>query len=249
MSGAYAPDAARRAASRVRSSRSDPDRVRLEGIHAVKHAVRFGADIEVLVTTDPDAVAALLDDLAPDVTDVVLARTTVLDATTWASLVPRALPSPLLGVAARPNRSVDDVLAGDGPVIVLEGPRHLGNLGAAIRGAAAAGAGGLLVLGDADPWHPTAVRGSAGLGFALPVAATDALPPTDRPILALDADGEPLQPGTLPAEGVLLVGTERGGLTATARARATRCLAIEMRPGVSSLNLATAVTVALYLGR
>lgn len=249
MGGAYAPDAARRAASRVRSAQADPDRVRLEGVHAVKHAVRFGADIEVLVTADPDAVASLLEDLAPDVADAVLSRTTVLDAATWASLVPRALPSPLLGVAARPHRSADDVLAGDGPVVVLEGPRHLGNLGAAIRGAAAAGAGGLLVLGAADPWHPTAVRGSAGLGFALPVAAADVLPATERPILALDADGEPLRPGSLPADAVLLVGTERGGLTPTARARATHNVAIGMRPGVSSLNLATAVTVALYLGR
>jgi TrmH family RNA methyltransferase len=47
-------------------------------------------------------------------------------------------------------------------------------------------------------------------------------------------------------DAVLLVGTERGGLSARLRQRATSTVGIPMRPGVSSLNLATAVTVLLY---
>ncbi|MFP4150129.1 MAG: TrmH family RNA methyltransferase, partial [Nitriliruptoraceae bacterium] len=72
------------------------------------------------------------------------------------------------------------------------------------------------------------------------------LPPTDRPVAALDPSGAPLGRARLAADAVVLVGTERGGLDATLLARADQRLAIPMRAGVSSLNLATAVAVALY---
>lgn len=229
----------------VRASRHDPQRVRLEGVHALKHAVRFGAAVEVVVGPDPAALLALLRRLAPDVTLPVPVR--AVDPGTWGALTGgRELPSPALAVARRPAVTAADVLAAPGRVVVLEDPRHLGNLGAVVRVAAAADAGGVLVVGAADPWHPTAVRGGAGLQFALPVARTDALPAVPRPLVALTADGVPLVPGALPADAVLLVGTERDGLSAALRARATQALAIPMRPGVASLNLATAVAVALY---
>jgi TrmH family RNA methyltransferase len=48
---------------------------------------------------------------------------------------------------------------------------------------------------------------------------------------------------------VLVVGSERGGVGHELRARADHVLALPMRPGVSSLNLATAVAAALYRRR
>jgi RNA methyltransferase, TrmH family len=228
----------------IRRARRDPDRVLLEGLHALKHAVRFGADIEVVATPDPAGLARLLDDLAPDVAPAVDA--VALDAAAWREAVGRDLPSPAVAVARRPAVRPDDVLAAPGTVVVLEEPRHLGNLGAVVRVAAAASAGGVLVVGDADPWHPTAVRGGAGLQFALPIARCASLPATTRPVVALDAGGEDLTATRLPPDAVLLVGTERGGLGPQLRGRAGTTLAIPMRAGVSSLNLATAVAVALY---
>ena len=47
----------------------------------------------------------------------------------------------------------------------------MGNMGACVRVAAAADAAGVLTTGGNDPWHPDALRGAAGLHFALPVAA------------------------------------------------------------------------------
>lgn len=229
----------------LRSALSDPGAVRLEGVHALKHAVRFGAQVTLAVTPDRSAAAALLAELAPD---VELPATTVeVERTVWRQLVGRDLPSPLLAVAARPTVTVDDVLAAAGTVLVLEEPRHLGNVGAAIRVAAAADAGGVLLLGDVDPWHPTAVRAAAGLQFALPVARGSTLPTTSRPVIALHPDGPPLT-GALPRDAVLLVGTERAGLSDELRARAGASVRLPMRAGVSSLNLATAVAAALYAG-
>lgn len=223
---------------------ADPTTVRLEGVHALKHAVRFGAGIEVVVSPDPGELTRLLAELAPDV--VLPVPVHPVDAGTWRALTGRGLPSPALALATRPAPTPADVLAAPGRVVVLEQPRHLGNLGAVVRVAAAAGAGGVLVVGDADPWHPTAVRAGAGLQLALTVARGDRLPPTDRPVVALDADGDGTAAGALPADAVLLAGTERGGLSPALRRRAGTTLALPMRPGVSSLNLATAVAVALY---
>lgn len=229
--------------SRVRSARRSSGQVLLEGIHAFKHASRFGADIEVVITPDRRRFSELLADLAPDV--AVPDDLIEVDPHTWERLTNgRELPSPSLAVAARPTTSALEVLTADGRVVVLESPRHLGNLGAVIRVSAAANAAGVLVIGDADPWHPTAVRGAAGLQFAVKVARADELPPTSRPILAVDADGDPDL--SVPDDAVLLLGTERGGLSQTLRARAQGQVAIAMREGVSSLNLATAAAVILF---
>lgn len=226
-------------------------RVLLEGVHALKHAVRFGADIEVVATPDREELGRLLRELAPDV--ALPATTVALDLPSWTGLTPRPLPSPVLAVAHRGSRrDAEEVLASSGRVVVLEQPRHLGNLGAVVRVAAAAGAGGVLVVGDADPWHPTAVRGAAGLQFALPVARADELPRTDRRLVALDDEGAPLAVRgvddgvALTDDDVLLVGTERGGLSDALLERADLRVAIPMREGVASLNLATAVAIALY---
>jgi RNA methyltransferase, TrmH family len=66
----------------------------------------------------------------------------------------------------------------------------------------------------------------------------------DRPLIALDPDGDPL--GPVDPRAVLAFGTERDGLSDELLARADRRLALPMRPGVSSLNLATAVAAVLY---
>ena len=136
------------------------------------------------------------------------------------------------------------------PVVLLEAPAHLGNLGAVVRVAAAAGAAAVLTTGPHDPWHPAALRGSAGLHFALPVTRIDELPARhDRPLIALHPDGEPLRSGVLPDRAILAFGSERRGLSAEMLATADLQIAIPMRQGVSSLNLASAVAVILYTWR
>jgi len=249
MDAGYARPSEEEVADRVTAARSDGTRVRLEGAHTLKHALRFGADIEVVATDDRAGLLTLLAALAPDVVEDVAARVVQLSPAHWQRLVPRPLPSPCLAVAVRPRVTVEDVLQASGRILVLDRPRHLGNLGAAIRVAAAADAGGVLTLGSADPWHPTAVRAAAGLQFALPTTRAEVLPVTDRPVIALDPGGTPLHASPLPTDALLLVGTERGGLTDALLARADERRAITMRDGVSSLNLATAVAVALYADR
>ena len=236
--------------SRFAAARSDPGLVVLEGLHALKHALRFGARIEIACAPDPAAVLRLAQGLAPDLCQQLAALVQETAPETFAALAPVPPPTGVIAIAARPEVDPAPILAMPlgPPVVLLENPSHLGNLGAVVRTAAAADAGAVLVTG-CDPWHPAALRGSAGLHFALPVARIEALPETPRPLLAIDPHGEPLT-ADLPVDGsILAFGSERRGLSDAILVRAQRRIAIPMKAGVSSLNLAAAVAVVLYAWR
>ncbi|WP_354699320.1 23S rRNA (adenosine(1067)-2'-O)-methyltransferase [Paraconexibacter sp. AEG42_29] len=230
----------------VTAARRDPELVVLEGFHALKHAVRFGGDVLGVWTADGPALEALRERLAPD---LALPPVTLVEHEELTRVVPRAQVLALARRPVQPDARALLALPGPEPVILLEAPRHLGNLGACVRVAAAAGAAGVISTGDQDPWHADALRGGAGLHFALPVRRVRELPPTDRALIALDPEGDVLgATGTpaIPPRAVLAFGTERDGLSDALLARADARLALPMRPGVSSLNLATSVAAVLY---
>ncbi|WP_329012896.1 TrmH family RNA methyltransferase [Streptomyces sp. NBC_01601] len=226
------------------------DAVLLDGFHALKHALRFGAEVPVAVTTDREATLALAGELAGDVRDTLDALLTEVPQAVYASLVPRPHPTGVAALAVRPSREANlKALARmprTAPVVVLDEPRNLGNAGAVIRLAAGFGATGVVTTGTLDPWHPTVVRGGAGLHFATAVErlGVDELPA--GPLFALDPHGEDIRRTELPDDAVLAFGSERSGLSAPVRARADRLLALPMRPQVSSYNLATSVAMTLY---
>jgi RNA methyltransferase, TrmH family len=236
---------------RFRGARRDPQLTVLEGFHALKHALRFGAEVEVAVAVDPGELEELAAALAPDLAGRLAALVDSVDAETLAGLVPQA---PRTGVVAIARRKPADLAAAladprEAPVVLLEQPRNMGNLGACVRVAAAADAAALLTIGENDPWHPDAVRGAAGLHYALPaVAAVERAPSgmEGRPLLALDPEGEEIDPVELPPRAVLAFGTERHGLSDELLAAADGRVALPMREGVSSLNLATSVAAVLY---
>lgn len=234
---------------RYRSARSDPGLAVLEGFHALKHALRFGAEVVEAVSADVGHVLALADELAPGVREALEEWLVEVPAELFAQLSPRPPDSGAIALARRPTVRHETILAdpADAPVVFLEAPTHLGNLGAAVRVAAAAGAAGVLATGEHDPWHASALRGSAGLHFAVPVAAAPGVPDTERPLVAVDPGGEPLRPGVLPDRALLAFGSERRGLAPPTLERAETSVRIPMREGVSSLNLATSVAVVLYL--
>ena len=107
----------------------------------------------------------------------------------------------------------------------------------------------MLTTGRRDPWNPAAVIAATGLQYAIPVARIDSLPACHRPLVVIDPGGEPLRQGLLPSNAILAFGAEREGLSRELMARAAHCVSIPMSPGVSSLNLATAVSAVLYAWR
>ncbi|MFL6128680.1 MAG: TrmH family RNA methyltransferase [Mycobacteriales bacterium] len=216
---------------------ADPSVVTLDGLHCVKHAARFGAELELLVTTDREAVLRLAAALAPELADRVSVAVPVDPG------LPGRLPgvrpgSELVGFARRPAAAAPPA----GPTVLLDNPRNPGNVGAVVRVAAGFGAA-VRSTGSIDPWHPAVVRAAAGLHFATSVERSGAVA---GPLIAFDPTGEDLRGVELPDRAVLAFGAERHGLSAAVRDRADRLVAIPMRELVSSYNLATSVAVALY---
>lgn len=244
-------------------ARRDPALAVLEGFHPLKHALRFGANVlEVVRSSDAD-LDALAAQLAPDLAERMHELARAVEPDVFAQLAPLTPATGVMSLAERPTVDPGAILGDEraAPVVLLEDPRDLGNLGACVRVAAAADAAGVLSTGSHDPWSPDALRGGAGLQFALPVARLDSLAALEgssapdghagprRPLLALDPSGESLQPSELPARAVLAFGTERYGLSDELLARADARISIPMRTGVSSLNLATSVAAVLFAWR
>ncbi|MBW3661151.1 MAG: hypothetical protein KY397_05905, partial [Gemmatimonadetes bacterium] len=199
---------------RWRRARDDPSRAVLEGFHPVKHALRFGAEILEAVSPDPAALLELARSLAPDLAEELAERVEPVEREVFERLAPRPPETGVAAIARRPDVEPERILddPSPAPAILLERPRRMGNVGAVIRVAAAAGAAGVLTTGRHDPWNPAAVRGAAGLHWAVPVARIDGLPASDRPVVALDPRGDPLDPASLPSRALLAFGSERHGL-------------------------------------
>ena len=239
---------------RFRQARRDTSLAVLDGLHAVKHALRFGAETLEMVSPDVEAALRLAAEVAPDVVPRLDDGLAQVPAEDFARLSPVPPDTGVIAIARRPLATAADVLDGplDAPVVLLENPRNPFNIGAAVRVAAAAGAAGVLVTGPQDPWHPAAIVSAAGLQFALPVARAEdisvilSLSRYTRPMMAIDPRGEPMPWDGVPPGAILAFGSERHGASPELLARASRRLSIPMTPGVSSLNLATSAAIALY---
>jgi TrmH family RNA methyltransferase len=205
--------------------------------------------VEAIFAVDPDRLVALAQELSPDLERELRQQATIVDADALRALTPNVPYTGVIAVARKPEISGEQILAtaSNAPVILLESPRHFGNIGAVVRVAAAAAVAGVLTTGIHDPWDPAAIRGAAGLHFATPVAQLKAsLPATDRQLVALTPKGEPIRPGRIDERAVLAFGTERHGLSHDLLRRADLLVRLPMRDGVSSLNLATSVAATLY---
>jgi TrmH family RNA methyltransferase len=235
-------------------ARRDPALAVLEGFHPLKHALRFDARLLEVLTPDQTALGELAERLAPDLAERVRELARPVDPGVFSQLAPLAPSTGVIAIAERPAIDTASVLASDrhAPLVLLEDPRDLGNMGACVRVAAAADAAAVLTTGTHDPWHPDALRGAAGLHFALPVGRLDSLAELARregPLLALDPHGPPLDPAALDSRALLAFGTERDGLSGELRSAADALVSIPMRAGVSSLNLATSVAAVLFAWR
>ncbi|MFE3503272.1 TrmH family RNA methyltransferase [Kitasatospora sp. NPDC059160] len=224
--------------------------VLLDGFHPLKHALRFGGEVRRVLTADRGALLALAGELAPDVVPALDALAVEVAEERLRGLAPRLHPTGVVGLAARPsvaaNREALGRLPRRAPVVVLENPRNLGNVGAVIRLAAGFGATGVVTTGELDPWHPTVLRGSAGLHFATAVERVDLPELPAGPLYVLDPEGTDIRDLPFPDDALLAFGTERHGVSAELRERADRLVAVPMQAGVSSFNLATSVAMGLF---
>lgn len=145
-------------------------------------------------------------------------------------------------------------------LVVLEGVGNADNIGGIFRNAAALGAEAVILgPGCCDPLYRKAIRVSMGAALRVPFCWAEIWPGDLRMLReagfvvaaltpAQDAVEIAAFAGTLPAGAkvALLAGSEGGGLTAAALSRADLAVRIPMAPGADSLNVATAVAIALH---
>ena len=145
-------------------------------------------------------------------------------------------------------------LTSPAPWVVLEGIRDPGNLGTIIRTSDAAGAAGILLVGNTcDPFAHEAVRASMGSIFAVPLVRME-----EAGFVALAAGWTGTVAGThlkgasdfrtisYRAPVLLVMGTEGEGMTDRAAAACKTLVRIPMAGRLDSLNLAVATGLMLY---
>ena len=231
----------------LRSSLINDDLVFLDGFHAVKHAARFGANIPLLVCANEARLQELTDSLAPDLAHELTGAAKAIEKKDVKKISElRSHWTGVWGVARRPRYTVEGILESSKPIVLLENPQNEGNIGACIRVAAAADAGGVLLTGDSSPWNPAVIRGAAGLQFAIPVVRLETLEGIEHPIVAIDPEGDDIGSAAIPAKPILAFGTEREGLSDPLKQMAALSVRLPMKAGVSSVNLAVAVGIVLY---
>jgi RNA methyltransferase, TrmH family len=177
----------------------------------------------------------------------------------FASAADTDTPQGVLAVAEVPRRTPEalDLPAG-ARLLLLDAIQDPGNVGTMLRTAAAMGAAATVALpGTVDLWNAKVVRGAMGALFQHPALSLtweelDAFLPGREVVLwGADARGEPVERAVAdaPPRLAVVVGNEGAGLSAEARGRADRLVALRIAPGVESLNVAVAAGVLLYLLR
>ncbi len=159
-------------------------------------------------------------------------------------------PPPTIGVFHQ--RWSNDVRR-EGVWVALENMRDPGNLGTIIRTADAAGAAGVILVGQScDPWGPDCVRATMGSIFGVSLVKMNL-----EAFLALCRNwpGDVVGTHLRAVEGyrrsyksptLFVMGSEGEGLSEAAAAACSKLVRIPMTGGAESLNVATATALMLY---
>ncbi|HXQ09513.1 MAG TPA: RNA methyltransferase [Caulobacteraceae bacterium] len=167
----------------------------------------------------------------------------------------RENPQAVVAVFSQAPAALTDLDPAAAPAwVALEGVRDPGNLGAIVRTVDAAGAGGVILIGETcDPYSVEAVRATMGSIFAVPIYRASAAAFIDwrrtwpgsvvGTLLTAEVD---YRAAPYAAPCLLLMGPEQAGLSTALTALCDVVVKIPMRGRADSLNLAVATGVMLY---
>src|SRR5574341_829130 len=242
-------------ALRQRKRRDEAGLFVVEGIHHVGEAAASGAVVEYIC-------------YAPELLESKFARELIerqsahggpclgVSAETFASIAEKENPQGILAVVRRQRRTLAELRPENfGWGVALVAPQDPGNVGTILRTIDAVGASGLLLLDSSvDPYHPSAVRASMGALFWYPIARASF---DDFTRWAVQGGytiyGTSAHAATgyrdvqsYPRPLILVLGSERQGLSAEQAAVCHHMLRLPMLGRGSSLNLAVTAGVMLY---
>ena len=229
----------------------------IEGVQAIDRAIDSGWPVRATVVPDGEARSSWADGVLARLAD---AEHHEVRPDLFARLADREDPPELLLVGAIPGTGLRDLRPpDDGVVVVVDRPSSPGNLGTILRTSDALGASGVVTVGHGvHLYDPQTIRASVGSVFTVPTAAADSHEELvgwlatwrERAavtVCATDEQGEvELGSGVARPPALLLLGTERTGLSRGLRDLADVTLRIPMAGAASSLNVAVAHGIVLH---
>jgi TrmH family RNA methyltransferase len=234
-----------------------------EGVRLVEEVLAAGVPVKVAVIS-PALEATPRGTALAEALTAKAARVERVEDRALADLASTEHPQGVVAVIEPRPWRLDDLLPAlrsplpvpRSPVLlVLDAVQDPGNVGTMIRTANALGAAGVIALpGTADLSNPKALRASMGASFRIPCVACameEALGwladrKTELWCATLDGEDIRLRPASRSPLTALVVGNEGAGLSPEVARHATRHVAIPMRPGAESLNVAVAAGILLY---
>jgi len=226
-----------------------------EGIHAVGQAIEAGASIAAIFYA-PDLLTSdyarrLVEEQQAGGGEIYPVSTDV-----FISMAEKENPQGILAVVRQKSVSLEELSPQNFSWgVALITPQDAGNVGTILRTIDAVGADGLLLLdGGVDGLNPGLVRASMGAVFWHPVvSASFAGFAAWAGKHGYYIYGTSAHAGTMVGDlaryerpAVLLLGSERNGLTPEQAALCREVLCLPMQGHVSSLNLSVAAGVLLY---
>jgi TrmH family RNA methyltransferase len=258
---AFGRDAVDATVKQIRQLRSRQERERTgtfyaEGVRIVAQAVKAGAAVETCVIA-PDLLSG---DLAWDTVRALRAAGVPVVELTPTQFGGISFKENLQGIGAviRPRLdSLREVHLTDAERlgwVTLDAVGNPGNLGAILRTCDAVGCAGIMMLGQTtDPYHPAALRASMGAVFSQRLVRAEFAGfvrwKREHGYVVVGTSGAAAQEYREVAYHtpvVLLMGSERLGLSAEQRAACDLLVRIPMVGTGDSLNLAVATSVVLY---
>jgi TrmH family RNA methyltransferase len=226
-----------------------------EGIRHVGEAVQAGACIEYLCYSPELLTSEFATRLIEQLTAQGVPCLSVT-ADLFADLAEKDNPPGILAVIHQAEMHLETLSSSRHPwLVALVAPQDPGNIGTILRSVDAVGASGLLLLDhSADPYHPSAVRASMGTLVWYPVvsatftafAAWAAREGYTIYGTSAHAARDYRQVRQYHSPRILLMGSERQGLTPEQTAICDELLSLPMKGHATSLNLAVATGVMLY---
>lgn len=227
----------------------------VEGIHHIGEAVEAGASIEYALFAPELLTSGYAYTLLANLADTnVECLTTTPEI--FSTIANKENPQGFLAVVKwhpTPLARLSPEIFPWG--VALVSPQDPGNVGTILRSIDAFGASGLILLGDStDPVHPTAIRASMGALFWYPVTqvsfpefATWSKQNRYR-IYGSSAHGSQEINAITKFESpvILLLGSERAGLTEEQIAVCDSLIRLPMYGRATSLNLSVAAGILLY---
>lgn len=225
----------------------------VDGVQPVWRAVEAGAGVEILIVA-PDLLAGSPAMRMVEEQEALGTRVARLSGELFLRLSDRE-GAPGLAAIVRGRLGGMGALPSGGVFVGLHEVGKPGNLGTIIRTADAAGAAGIVLIGDTtDPFAPSAVKASMGSLFAVNLAHTPTLDAffdwvAGHGVSVVATSGR--APGehwgaAYPRPVAVLLGSEGSGLPEDALARADHRVRIPMVGTAESLNLAVAAALMLY---